>query len=138
MKKTIRENINSPYCLHDMNVIEFEVKEKNIKMKTQSGIVQALPPYEQVDGYVEFQKVEWDFSYVYLLNITKNEGDFIGKKMFLKDFINNYKTFGFSIMDECYGYNQTKYSGYITTNRTVCECIIEIYHKGDMIFVAEK
>lgn len=31
MKKTIGENINSSYSLHDMNVIEFEVKEKNIK-----------------------------------------------------------------------------------------------------------
>ena len=137
MKRTIRNNINSPYTLHDMNVFSFEVTDNDIVMRTQSGIVETTAPYRQLDGYIEFHNVQWDFSYVYLLGVTGNVGTFTGEKLFLKDFIKRYKQFGFSIMDETYGYNQTKYNGYLMANRGHCECVIEIYHEGDMVFVAE-
>lgn len=138
MKRTIRENIKAAYGLHDMNVIAFEVKENDIIMRTQSGMVATSAPYGQPDGYVEFHDVDWDFCYVYILDFTGNTGTFSGEKMFLKDFINQSKVFGFSIIDETYGYNQTKYSGYLSMNRDVKECIIEIYHAGDMVFVTEE
>lgn len=137
MKKTIRNNINSPYTLHDMNVYAFEVSDNDIIMKTQSGIVEVASPCRQLDGYVEFHNVQWDFSFVYLLGVTGNVGTFTGEKMFLKDFIEKYKQFGFSIMDETYGYNMTKYNGYLLSNRQHYECVVEIYHEGDMVFVAE-
>ena len=136
MERTIRDNINTPYTLHDMSVCEFNILDNDIVMKTQSGIVEITALSRQVEGYVEFHNVQWDFSYVYLLGVTGNVGTFTGKKMFLKDFIDNYKQFGFSIMDETYGYNMTKYCGYLLANRQHCECIIEIYHEGDMVFVA--
>lgn len=135
MKRTIRESINTPYSLHDMNVFSFEVADNDIVMRTQSGIVEITTPYRQLDGYVEFHNVQWDFSYVYMLGVTGNVGTFTGEKMFLKDFTEKYKQFGFSIMDETYGYNQTKYNGYLMANRGHCECVIEIYHEGDMVFV---
>ncbi|MBR5506454.1 MAG: hypothetical protein IKV88_00210 [Clostridia bacterium] len=137
MKKTIRNNINSPYTLHDMNVCAFDVSDNDIIMKTQSGIVEVASPCRQLDGYVEFHNVQWDFSFVYLIGVTGNVGTFTGEKMFLKDFIEKYKQFGFSIMDETYGYNMTKYNGYLLSNRQHYECVIEIYHEGDMVFVAE-
>ena len=138
MIKTIRDNINPAYSLHDMNVIVFEVEENNIIMKTQSGMIKTTPNCTQTDGYVEFHDVRWDFSYVYLLGVTGNVGTFTGEKMFLKDFIEKYKQFGFSIMDETYGYNMTKYCGYFLSNRQHHECIIEIYHEGDMVFVSRE
>ena len=137
LKRITRDNINSPYTLHDMNVFSFEVTDNDIVMRTQSGIVETTTPYRQLDGYIEFHNVQWDFSYVYLLGVTGNVGTFTGEKLFLKDFIERYKQFGFSIMDETYGYNQTKYNGYLMANRGHCECVIEIYHEGDMVFVAE-
>ena len=137
MKRTFRNNINTEYSLHDMNVIAFEVTDNDIVMRTQSGLIKTTPPLGQPDGYVEFHDVKWDFSYVYLLGVTGNVGIFTGEKMFLNDFIERYKQFGFSIMDETYGYNMTKYNGYLLANRQHCECVIEIYHEGDMIFVAE-
>ena len=136
MKKTIRENICAPFTLHDMTVVAFDVVGSDIVMRTQSGIVETTSPSKQVDGYVEFHNVQWDFSYVYLLGVTGNIGTFTGEKMFLKDFIERYKQFGFSVMDETYGYNMTKYNGYLLSNRQHCECVIEIYHEGDMVFAA--
>ncbi len=137
MKRTIRENINTPYSLHDMNVIEFEVNDNDIVMRTQSGIVKAVPPYCQTDGYVEFHNVDWDFSLVYLIDWAGNTGNFTGEKMYLKEFISRFKSYGFEIIDSTYGYNQTKFSGYLTSNRKFYECMIEIYHEGDMVYVAE-
>ena len=137
MKKTIRNNINSPYTLHDMNVYAFEVSDNDIIMKTQSGIVEVATPCRQLNGYIEFHNVQWDFCFVYLLGVTGNVGTFTGEKMFLKDFIRKYKQFGFSIMDETYGYNMTKYNGYLLSNRQHYECVVEIYHEGDMVFITE-
>lgn len=138
MKRCIRHNIHTEYSLHDMNVTAFELSGNNIVMRTQSGMVETTPPYGQPDGYVEFHDVQWDFSFVYLLGVTGNVGTFTGEKMFLKDFLARFPHFGFSIMDESYGYNMTKYNGFLLANRQHCECIIEIYHEGDMVFVAEE
>ena len=81
MKRTIRENINLPYSLHDMNVISFEVTNDDIVMRTQSGMVETGAPYGQPNG-LEFHEVRWDFSYAYLLSVTGNVHTFTGEKMF--------------------------------------------------------
>lgn len=57
--------------------------------------------------------------------------------MFLMDFIETFEPFGFSVMDESDGYNTSRYSGYLTSKHQFYECIIEIYHEGDMVFVEE-
>lgn len=138
MKRTIRENIIVPYSLHDMNVIDFEVQGENLIMRTQSGMQRCDDVWCQPDGYVEFQKVDWDFCYAYILDTTANEATFTGEKKFLKNFIAEFQNAGFSIIDETYGYNQTKYSGWLSKEHTVKECVIEIYHLGDMVFVTEE
>lgn len=61
-------------------------------------------------------------------------GDYVS----FKDFIDKYKQFRFSIMDETYGYNLAKYNGYLLSNQQHYECIIEIYHEGDMVFVVDE
>ena len=138
MVRLHRENICVPYSLHDMNVIALEADGNKLTMRTQSGMVKTTPPYCQLDGYVEFYDVQWKWSFAYLLGVTGNTGTFTGEKMFLKDFISKYKQFGFSIMDETFGYNMTKYNGYLLSNREHHECIIEIYHEGDMVYVADE
>lgn len=138
MKITVRNNIEFPYTLHDMNVCGLDVSDDNIIMRTQTGIVEVGDPCRQVEGDVKFYGVQWDFSYVYLLGVNGNVGSFTGEKMYIRDFIDRYKQFGFSIMDETYGYNMTKFCGFLLANRQHCECIIEIYHEGDMVFISEE
>ena len=137
MRETIRHNIHAPYSLHDRNVIAFEVSGDDLTMRTQSGIIKAGSPCAQIDGHVQFQDVQWDFCIVYLLGITGNEGPFTGEKLLFRDFLERFPVFGFSIIDETYGYNMTKYTGYFKTKGMFCECSIEIYHEGDMVFVDE-
>lgn len=138
MKRTIRENIHTPYSLHDMNIIALDAEENKLTLRTQSGMVQAFPPYGQPDGYVEFHGVWWEFCHVYLLGRTGNERKFSGEKMLLTDFISRYKRFGFSVMEETFGCNRTKYSGYLSADREHRECMIEIYHEGDMVYVTDE
>ena len=138
MKRTIRSNIHPPYSLHDRHIIDFDVEGDDVIMRSETGLVETTPPYGQPDGYVVFHGVRWDFSYVYLLDFTGNVGTFTGEKMFLKDFIAQRRPFGFSIMDETYGYNTTHFSGYLLHNRHYYECMMEIYHEGDMVFVTEE
>lgn len=138
MQKTICENVHRPYSLHDMDVIAFEVEGDTITMRTQSGMIKTEGLSSQVDGYVIFERVRWDYSYVYLLDFTGNIGTFTGEKMFLRDFINTFQNAGFSVMDETFGYNQSRFSGYLSMNRMVKECSIEIHHEGDMIYVEEE
>lgn len=138
MNKTVCNKMLSPFSLHDMTVVSLEIEGNNIIVRTQSGMVETTAPYRQLDGWVELHDVQWDFCYVYLLGFTGNVGIFTGEKMFLKDFIDKYKQFGFSVMDETYGYNMTKYCGYLIANRQHCECIMEIYHEGDLVFVTNE
>lgn len=53
MRETIRHNIKTPYSLHDMNVITFEVNGDDLTIRTQSGMVQTTAPYRQPDGHVK-------------------------------------------------------------------------------------
>lgn len=42
------------------------------------------------------------------------------------------------MIDEVFGYNQTKLWGFLNANREVYDCVIELYHLGDMVYVAEE
>lgn len=137
MKEIVRENIVSEYSLHDMNIIEMIIKDKNLILKTQSGIIRCESKTEQIEGYVKFINVDWDFSNVYIMDISKNEGKFKGEKMEIKTFLSTCTYSYITVIDEVYGYNKTKYMGYITTKNKMKECLIEIYHLGDMVFIEE-
>lgn len=92
MTRTIFDKLNPPYSLHDMNVIAFEMDENTITMRTQSGMIKTANLSSQVDSYVEFHDVDFDFCYVYIYNgFYGNVGTFSGEKMFLKDFINSFE-----------------------------------------------
>ena len=135
MRKTVRPNVNTRYSLHDMGVAGFTVNGDTLTLSLPSGMIRAGTPCAQVEGFVEFEGVQWDFSYVYLLHHTGNTGSFSSEKLFLRDFINRCCPCTLTVMDETYGYHKTKYSGYYLGGDEFCECIVEICHEGDMVFV---
>lgn len=140
MKKIIRKNvIDLPYSLHDGAVIGLEAVEDKLFMQFQYGFIETAEPFEQIKGNVEFEKVDWDFCFVYLLEyqgvLCGNPGRFVGIKMSLKEFIDQYDNIKFDIMDESYGYNASKFTGYFSVDDTIKEGIVEIYHLGDMSYL---
>ena len=137
MRETIRPNIHIPYSLHDMCVSALEADGDTLRLRTQSGLVKTGDPCRQVDGHVVFHGVRWDFCYAYLLDSPGNEGPFTGEKISLRDFTARYPQPRLTVIDESFGYNATKYAGFITVDGRFCECMLELYHEGDMVFVEE-
>lgn len=143
MKRVVRGNvINLPYSLHDGTVIGFEVTGDKLVMQFQYGFIKTIEPFDQVNGNVEFEKADWDFSYVYLFEyqdvLCGNVGSFTGEKMELKKFIDQFKNFKFDLVDETYGYNLSKFDGYLSDGYSIKECSIQIYHLGDMSYIVEE
>lgn len=136
MKTTIRDNVTHlPYSLHDMSVTGFEVEGDRLVLQFANGFVKIGDPCEQINGSIAFQQVDWDFCYAYVLDFCGNAGSFTGSKASLADFIAQNKNVLFEIADETYGYNQSKFSGYLSVARSLKECTLEIYHLGDMQYV---
>ena len=136
MRRTIRPNICAAYSLHDMTVV-FQHTENGLVLRTMSGMTRTGDPVCRVDGFVEFEDVQWDFSFVYMMDHVGNTGAFSGEKMGLVDFIEKYPGIEFTVMDETYGFNMTKYSGSLLSGGELYECLVEICHEGDMIFVED-
>lgn len=126
-----------PYSLHDMHIIALEADSDTLTLHFQYGFVETTPPWRQVDGSIRFLGVDWDFCYAYRFTTTGNEGSFTGEKMFLHKFAENFCSAGFSVMDETYGFHQTKLSGHLLTDGQIQECILDIYHTGDMQYLIE-
>ena len=136
---TIRANIQTPYSLHDMNLTSFEIQKNTLTLHSQSGMIKTTPPFSHPDGSIEFQQVDWDFSFVYLFDFCGNSGTFSAEKKFLKDFLqNDFKDAFFEVIDETYGYNQSHFGVYLSKGCELKECMIHIYHHGDMVYVIEE
>lgn len=141
MKKTVRNTPQAAYSLHDMRVGAFEIRNDRLTMRMSTGMIQTEAPGRQVDGSVEFHRVRWDFSYAYLLRykgLAGNAGRFSGEKLLLKEFLLRFPNPAYTILDETYGYEQTKYSGFLHVDEGIWECMLEICHAGNMVFVTEE
>ena len=143
MKQTIRKNITDiPYSLHDKEVNEMTVEGKKLTLHFKDGYVECQEPYDDVKGTVVFENVDWDFSFAYTFKCKEftleNTGPIEGEKMMLKDFAEQFANMTFEIVDETFGYNTTKFEGYLYLEEGTVECNISIYHMGDMSYLVEE
>ncbi|WMJ84161.1 hypothetical protein ACS3UN_08660 [Oscillospiraceae bacterium LTW-04] len=140
MKETKRKNIlDLPYSLHDAHVNRIDIVPEQVTLWFDAGFYKpmngdGLP----VKGYVTFEDVDFDFCYAYLMDSTIDCGQFTGKKFVLTQFAKCFPNIDFEIIDETYGYNQSKFSGFFYEGEKVKECIIEIYHFGAMTYLTEE
>lgn len=143
MKKTIRANIiGVPYSLHDAQMNQITVAGKKLTLYFKNEFVQNQDPYDDVKGTVEFERVDWDCSFAYVFKCKEfnleNTGAIEGEKYMLKDFAERFEGETFEITDETFGYNMTKLGGYLYKDGDTFECMIEIYHLGDMSYLVEE
>jgi hypothetical protein len=139
MRVTARKNSdNPPYSLHDMSINGMRAEGDRLLLEFGQGFVEIAGRCRQVAGRVEFASVDWELSYVYLLDFPGNEGCFSGQKLFLRDFIRGCRSLNFVVMDETYGFHLAKLSGYLSEKESLKECFIEICYTGDMRYIAEE
>ena len=124
MKTTIRQNITEiPYSLHDAVVVKLCAESKKLTLHFENGYVQAMEPYDDVTGTVEFAGVDWDCSFACVYKC---------KEFSLEN------TGALEGVDETFGYNQTRLEGYLYRGADTYECSIGVYHMGDMSYVTEE
>jgi len=139
MPEIIRRNIDHlPYSLHDRRVCSLEASGDCLTMRFSDGLTKIGEPCELVDGYIVFDRLDWDFCNAYIMDIVFDGTIRSGRRMPLLDFISEYPLLNFEIVDESYGYNRSVFSGYLSIGHSLPECRIEIYHFGPMRYIAEK
>ncbi len=141
MKETkLKKDNKLPYSLHDMKVNEININEDNIVLIFENGYTQEKGPFKQVDGSIMIKNVDYDFCSIHLLSNNGDYGEFLGKKINLKDFINEYKQYSFEITDELYGFNQVQYTGYLSlpNREDYIEFNMNFYYTGDIIYLTKE
>lgn len=111
-------------------------KKKAIKFEFESGYVKLEQPYNQVDGNITIEGVDFDFTSVLLQSKWGEYGNFQGEKLELSEFLRKYDYHSFEIVDELYGYNQVLYSGYLLIEgiEDFIEMNLSIYFTGNIIY----
>ena len=123
VKMRMVNSVDLPMSLHDEVITSYEVIDDVLRLYFSSG-------------YLEFEKVDWDFSYFYCMDIQDNEGAFNGKKYFLLDYLENHKL-RLEIIDEVYGYHRLKFTGWIWLEETHQEFLLELSYENGWYITKE-
>ena len=136
MKTEYKYNPPIPYGLHDMRVKRIELQKETIKLEFEYGYVKLAEPYDQVDGSITIEGVDFNFANVLVQSKWGEYGRFEGEKLGLSEFLKKYDWSSFEIVDELYGYNQVLYSGYLLVKDAddLIEVDISIYFTGNIIY----
>lgn len=131
-----------PYSLHDAHIMELRAEGDTLCLVTQYGYVRTQEPFGQVDGDVELTGVDWESSYVYIMEyqdvLCGNCGHFTGRKMTLEDFLREYPRFYLDVMDETYGYCQMKLNGFLGLGEQLLEFSMEFYYTGEVRYLLKE
>lgn len=143
MRTVIKPSYSDPpYSLHDAYVVALAAKGDTLHLATQYGYVRTTEPYGQVKGDIEITGVDWESSYVYLMEYTDvlcgNCGSFIGRKMTLPAFLQEFPSFSLDIMDESYGYCQANLTGFLNLNDRLLEFRLELYYTGAFQYILKE
>src|SRR5690625_3492292 len=136
MKTEYKHNTPVPYSLHDMRVKRITLQKETIKLEFEYGYVKLVEPFDQVDGSITIEGVDFDSANVLMQSKWGEYGSFQGEKLRLSEFLKKYDWSSFEIVDELYGYNQLLYSGYLSVKGTddLIEMDISIYFTGNIIY----
>lgn len=139
--EVIKTTIPSPpYILHDCKIRRLIKKSKDLYIELEKGFYRfENEDFKLVEGNIRLEKVDFESSYVYILEMKKDKrvSTYKAKKYTLKDFIKKYKKIDFEILDETYSYNLTKVTGLVHEKNVGIEFSMEIYHLGKMVYLVE-
>ena len=143
MKITVKSpNPDPPYSLHDAHIMELQAEGDTLRLLTQYGYVRTEEPFGQVDGDVELTGVDWESSYIYIIEyqdvLCGNCGAFTGKKMTLETFLLEHSDGTLDIMDESYGFRLTVLSGFLNLQDHILEFRLEIYYTGEIRYLLKE
>lgn len=143
MKVTKRGNVTwLPYSLHDCRINGIKIRKVD-EMYAEVGLlfedgIYSVEEDERIPGKLLFERVDLDFSNIYIMKVHgPNRGKITGKKYGLREFRRKCPEMRLEIIDEVYGYNQTKLMGTLYKKKEWCEFMIELYHFGNMLYFTQ-
>lgn len=144
MKRTIRENVvRLPYCLHDARVNKIKIKLldedcAHVKFCFNEGYDIKDEDNSWVQGNILFKQVDLLFSRIYIMKVKGRRHRRIkGREYSISQFCKKFKDVDMEIVDETYGFNKTRLTGYMYNKNHMKEFVIELSHEGDMIYITE-
>lgn len=140
MLTRVKQQVEMPYSLHDMVVDKITCRDESVYLEFAHGYVSTQEPYPQVDGRITLEGVDMDSACVLLLSPLGRYGRFQGEKLTLEDFLKRYRRYSFEIVDEMYGFNQVKYTGYLSVpeKERVIQTSLPFYFTGDIVYETEE
>lgn len=127
-----------PYSLHDMRTGSVTLRDGELTLAFETGMVRLGEPCEQVSGRVILTGVE--SCDLWQLSPNGRYGRFEGEKQSWERFARRHPAFSLEILDELYGYNQVRYQGYLTLpdEENMIEFCMEIYYTGTLTYETEE
>jgi len=140
MKTTLYHFIDTlPYSLHDMTVTGIHAEGNTLTLWFKNGIVKIADPCRQTGrAAVQFTQVDWDFCYAYVLDFCGNEGEFTGRKLFLRKFAEDFSSMSLELIDQRHNHCGASFSGHLSAGESLKECTMEIYYQGDVLYLTEE
>lgn len=93
MRTEYKHNPPIPYSLHDMRVKKIITQDKTITLEFEDGYEKLTESFEQVEGNITIEGVDFDCTCVMLQSKWGNYGKFNGEKLELERFIKRYKNY---------------------------------------------
>ena len=140
MKTVFRANL-PPFGLYDMITDRLETNGDSLIMHLPEGLIRNEEPYQVVRGAVQIEQVDLETSFVYLLAPYAMLGQFSGRKIELRRFLDEFTWRDFEISNEYHGRHSVIYKGYFSRfngEDLVMEAMLEISHYGDIVYEAEE
>lgn len=128
-------NKNILFSLHDSRIKKIIFQDDTLTLK-----VDKLFQYQQegekiYSGDIIFKDSDLEECRVSVFNRTVYEGEFSGRAMGLKEFIETYSNLEFEILTEGYFGYCTTYIGWLWEDgKEPVSAIMSIWNKGDMIY----
>jgi hypothetical protein len=138
---TVYRNNEPPYGLQDMIFDRMEVKDNNLVLFFPEGLIRNEEPYRVVNGFVVLSQVDFESSFVHILSRYAMVGEFEGNKIELLRFMRDFRYRDFEVSNEYHGKNSTIYKGYFSVfngENLVVEAMVEISHKGDVVYETQE
>ena len=124
------------YSLHDARIQKIEYADDNLIL-TFEYIFSYENGVEQTHkAQVVFETCDIDFFEILVFNSTILD-TFIGKRIELPQYQQEYSESEFEVITETYNWGHAVFQGWLWTEGNPVHCIMNIYFKGDMVYVVE-
>ncbi|MFC2632916.1 MAG: hypothetical protein ACFNZN_04565 [Veillonella parvula] len=124
------------YSLHDARVQKIEYADDNLILTFEYIFSYENGTEQTHKAQVVFETCDIDFFEILVFNNTILD-TFTGKRIELPQYQQDYSESEFEVITETYNWGHAVFQGWLWIEGNPVHCIMNIYFKGDMVYVVE-